>query len=132
MPKILLVGQDVRLLETRAAVLKKTGADVVYCIGSQVFNIIASEMPDLVVLCHSLTEREAEAIADKVHACCSGTRVLLVVSRTVEEKYYENAKFDGTSPPEPAGLIKRAMELLGLPYYHVKEITHDRQKPAVL
>ena len=70
MPKILLVGQDVRLLETRSAVLKKTGAEVVYCVGCQVFDVVALESPDLVVLCHSLSEVEAEMIADK------GPRVL--------------------------------------------------------
>lgn len=112
MPKILLVGEDVRLLETRAEVLKKTGADVVYCIGSKVFKVIASELPNLIVLCHSLTEQEAEAIADEVHACCPKTRVLLVVSQVVEEKHYQGPKFDGTSRSEPSRLIQRATELL--------------------
>jgi DNA-binding response OmpR family regulator len=112
MSKILLAGQDVRLLETRAAVLKKTGADVVYCSGSQVFNTALSEMPDLVVLCHSLAEIEAETIADKVHTCWPKTRVLLVVSQVIEERQYQDAKFDATSLPQPSGLIKRATELL--------------------
>lgn len=112
MPKILLVGQDVSLLETRAEVLKKTGADVVYCIGSKVLDVLASELPNLVVLCHSLTEQEAEAIADKVHACSPKTRVLLVVSQVFEEKQYLGAKFDATSLPGPLRLIQRAGELL--------------------
>ena len=132
MSKILLTGQDVRLLETRSAVLKKTGAEVIYCDGSQVFNVMGSERPDLVVLCHSLIEEEAEAIADKVHECCPGARVLLVVSQVISEKNYADAKFDGTSLPEPARLIKRATELLEeLPSHYVKEISHDRQLPAV-
>jgi response regulator RpfG family c-di-GMP phosphodiesterase len=133
MPKILLAGQDVRLLETRAAVLKKTGAEVVYCIGSEAFSIVLSERPDLVVLCHYLAEQDAEAIADKVHVCCPTTRVLLVVSQVVDEKHYQDAKFDGTSLPEPFRLIKRATELLAdLPYHHVKEITPDGRKPVAL
>ena len=128
MPKILLTGQDVRLLETRAAVLKKTGAEVIYCVGSQALNIMVSEKPDLVVLCHSLMDVEANAIADKVHECCPGARVLLVVSQVIAEKNYADAKFDGTSLPEPARLIKRATELLqGLPSHYVKETSHDRQ-----
>ena len=97
-------------METRAAVLRKTGADVVYCSGSQVFNTVPSEMPDLVVLCHSLAEIEAETIADKVHTCWPKTRVLLVVSQVIEERQYQDAKFDATSQPLSylAGLIGRA------------------------
>ena len=112
MPKILLVGQDVSLLETRAEVLKKTGADVDYCTASKVLATLASELPNLVVLCHSLTEHEAEAIADKVHACSPKTRVLLVVSQVTEEKHYQGPKFDGTSLPGPLRLIQRAGERL--------------------
>ncbi len=130
MPKILLAGQDVRLLETRAAVLRKTGAEVVYCEGSQVGNIVVSEMPDLVVLCHSLLEVEAEAIADKVHECCPKARVLLVVSQMADERQNGDAKFDATSLSEPRRLVMRATELLrGLPYQQVREITHDSQGP---
>ncbi len=133
MSKILLAGQDVRLLETRAAVLRKTGAEVVYCEGSQVCNIVVSEMPDLVVLCHSLSEVEAEAIADKVHECCPKTRVLLVVSQMADERENGDAKFDATSLSEPKRLITRAAELLqGPPYHQVREITHDRQGRRVL
>ena len=131
MPKILLTGQDVRLLETRAAVLRKTGAEVIYCDGSQVLNIMETEKPDLFVLCHSLMAVEADVIADKVHASCPGARILLVVSQMIAEKQYADAKFDGTSLPEPVRLIKRATELLeGLPSHYVKEISHDRQLPA--
>jgi hypothetical protein len=133
MPKILLAGQDVRLLETRAAVLRKTGAEVIYCAGCQVFNIVLVEMPDLVVLCHSLPEVEAEAIADKVHECCSKTKVLLVVSQAIEERQYQDHKFDATSLPEPKRVIKRATELLQeQPYHRVKEITHLGQSPPLL
>jgi len=130
MPKILLAGQDVRLLETRAAVLRKTGAEVVYCEGSQVCNIVVFEMPDLVVLCHSLSEVEAEAIADKVHECCPKTRVLLVVSQMADERQNGDAKFDATSLPEPRRLVICATELLRrLPYQQVREITYDSQGP---
>ncbi len=131
MPKILLAGQDVRLLETRAAVLRKTGAEVVYCEGAQVCNIVVSEVPDLVVLCHSLLEVEAEAIADKVHEYCPKTRVLLVVSQMADERQNGDAKFDATSLSEPRRLVIRATELLrGLPYQQVREITHDSRGPV--
>jgi hypothetical protein len=134
MPKIVLAGQDVCLLETRAAVLKKkTGAEVVYCAGSHALNIVASEMPDLLVLCHSLLHEEAEAIADGVHAYCPKTRVLLVVSQVVADRPYQDAKFDATSLPEPKRLVACAIELLQrLPYHHLREIPHDRRGPTAL
>jgi DNA-binding NtrC family response regulator len=111
MPKILLAGHDVRLLETGAAVLKKTGAEVLYCTGSYVLDVLVSEKPDLVVLCHSLGRGEAEALADKIRGCCPKTRVLMVVSQGSEEKQYQDAKFDAMILPEPVRLIKRATEL---------------------
>jgi hypothetical protein len=132
MPKIVLAGQDVHLLETRAAVLKKkTGAEVVYCAGSHALNVVASETPDLLVLCHSLLHEEAETIADGVHACCPKTRVLLVVSQVVADRPYEDAKFDATSLPEPKRLVACAIELLQrLPYHQARKITHHMQSSA--
>jgi CheY-like chemotaxis protein len=133
MPKIVLAGQDVGLLETRAEVLKKTGAKVVYCVGSQALNVVASEQPDLLVLCHSLLHEEAEMIADRVHASYPKTRVLLVVSQVIAERPYLDAKFDATSLPEPTRLVARATELLqGLPYHHVKDITQNRLADSAL
>jgi hypothetical protein len=109
-------------------VLKNTGADVVYCVGSQALNLVASEMPDLLVLCHSIAPEEAESIADKVHACCPKIRVLLVVLHSTAEKQYGDARFDSTSLPEPKRLIKRATELLqGLPNHHQGEFVNVRQ-----
>ena len=67
MLKILLAGSDSRLLETRAAVLSKTGAAVVFRNANRDVRGPGSRQFDLVVLCHSLTELEMAVIADKVH-----------------------------------------------------------------
>lgn len=112
MPKIVLAGQDVHLLATRAEVLKKAGSDVVCCAGSQALNTVTSEMPDLLILCHSMLHEDAEAIADGVHLRCPKTRVLLVMSQVMADRPYEDAKFDATSLPEPTRLVARATELL--------------------
>jgi len=131
MPKILLAGQDVRLLETRAAVLKKTGAEVLYCTQSYVLDVLVSEKPDLVVLCHSLGRGDAEALADKIRVCSPKTRVLMVVSQGSEEKQYQDAKFDAMILPEPVRLIKRATELLERPPYgYARENGRDRRVPV--
>jgi hypothetical protein len=133
MPKVVLAGQDVHLLETRAEVLKKTGSDVVYCLGSKAFDLVASEMPELLVLCHTLAHEEAEAIAERVYACCPKTRVLLVVSQVIADWPDRDMKFDATSMPDPARLVARSAELLReLPHYRVREITHDRQASVTL
>jgi hypothetical protein len=131
MPKILLAGHDVPLLETRAAVLKKTAAEVVYCVGPCLLDVIVYEKPDLVVLCHSLGRVEAEALSDKIHACYPKTKVLLVVSQGFEEKQYQNAKFDATILPDPVRLIERATELLEpRPHPYLRENAHNGPGPT--
>jgi DNA-binding response OmpR family regulator len=131
MPKILLAGNDVRLLETRAAVLKKTGAEVLYCTEAHVLDVLVSEKPDLVVLCHSLGRGEAELLADKIRVCCPKTRVLLVVAQGSEEKQFRDGKFDAMILPEPAKLIKQTTELLERPSYnYARESGRDRRLPV--
>jgi hypothetical protein len=133
MPKIVLAGQDLHLLETRAEVLKRTGADVVYCAMSKALDVVRREMPDLLVLCHTLAHAEAEAIAARVHECCPRTRFLLVVSQVIADESYPDGMFDATSVTEPARLIARVTELLqGLPHYHVREIAHDRLRSTTV
>jgi|SRR5271170_3743249 len=113
MPKILLAGQDVSLLGTRAAVLAKTGCDVISCIGSQTVKTVESERPDLVVLCHSLLEGEAESLADEIRKCCRTTKVLLVLSGLGSDFPLQGTKFDAMCLPNPERLIARVSELLG-------------------
>jgi hypothetical protein len=126
MPKILLVGQDEGLLETRCAVLKRTGAVVVSYIGNDALKVVQSEMPDLVVLCHSLAADIAEVMADEVRRCCPKARILLVLSELGGDRSYKDTKFDATSPARPSKLIERATELLRTPPHHLmEEITND-------
>jgi hypothetical protein len=129
MPKIVLGGQDIRLLETRGEVLKRAGAEVVHCFGEQAFDAVTSEAPDLLVLCHTIAHKEAEVIADMVHACCPKTRILLVLSQIVEDRPCANGSFDATSEPNPVRLVERAAQLLSwLTHQRVKEITRDRRE----
>jgi hypothetical protein len=131
MPKIVLAGQDVHLLETRAEVLKKVGSDVVCCVGPRALDVVESTMPDLLVLCHTIAQEEAEAIAEGVYACCPKTRVLLVVSQVIADRPYRNVKFDATSMPDPAQLVARCTELLhGIAHYRVREVPSAGHEPA--
>ena len=114
-PKILVAGQDVHLLGTRAAVLAKTGADVISCIGSQTVGVVKSEKPNLLVLCHSLLSgNDAQSIADEIRTCCKATKILMVVSELESDLPVQNAKFDAICSSNPERLIILANELLGV------------------
>jgi CheY-like chemotaxis protein len=114
MQNILLAGQDSRLLSTRAAVLKKTGASVICCSASEAMKLVQLKSLDLVVLCHSLIEEEAEMIAEEAHRNPQRPKVLLVIltSDQSREIPHQNAKFDAASLPDPTALIAHATELL--------------------
>lgn len=118
MPKILLAGQDDRLLETRAAVLKGTGATVISCRSGEALDAVKSEVPDLVVLCHSLAVDDAELMADRIRDCCPTARILLVLSEVGPDKPYRDEKFDAKTFAEPSLLVTHATELLKMPPHH--------------
>ena len=113
MPRILLVGHDDRLLGTRAAVLRKMPVQVNYCLASQAVGRVKSERPDLVVLCHSLLEGEAESIADEIRKCCNTTKILMVLSEAGIEFALQDRKFDALCSSRPDLLLACAKGLLG-------------------
>ena len=131
MPKILVAGQDIHLLGTRAAVLARTGADVISCIGSKTVGTVKSERPDLLVLCHSLlSDNDAGAIADEIRACCQATKILMVLSELGSDLPVQDAKFDAICPPNPERLIVLAIELLGVRGPHPKRaMKRDESEP---
>jgi CheY-like chemotaxis protein len=115
--RILLAGSDCRLLATRAAVLAKTGADVVYRSTMETINILDREPFDLVVLCHSLQREDVAVIVDKVHQKIPGAKILMVTSALDGYELYPNTKIDATSIPEPGHLVALAKELLQVSSY---------------
>jgi len=126
MPKILLAGNDFRLLGTRAAVLGKTGASVVCCSASETREIIKTEKFDLVVLCHTLSDQEADQIIATVRRLWPQARTLQVVFDGARERPYRATELDATSSAEPSRLVRRTMELLqALPNHHVIKETAD-------
>jgi hypothetical protein len=131
MYRILLAGQDPRLLATRAAVLNRISEHVVSCNASGALRFLESESPNLVVLCHSLSMEDAERIADKAHERGSGTRVLMVVSEVYPERRPRDDKFDAVTLPKPARLIERTTELLqGLSDHQLEEALMGQQPRA--
>jgi CheY-like chemotaxis protein len=129
MRRILVAGQDARLLATRAEVLKKTGAEIVSCTASEALKFLETEAPDLIVLCHSLSEEEAEMITRKAHERGQRTRLLMVVSEASRQRLHRDEMFDATTLSDPTRLIARAKELLQeLPNHHLKEIVNGQQR----
>jgi DNA-binding response OmpR family regulator len=100
--KILLSGNDFRLLATRAAVLEKTGASVVACCdASEALYVLEQEKISLVVLCHSLRDDEANTIAEKVREHNYQTKTLMLVLDRYRDGLNGGGKFDATSLPDP-------------------------------
>ena len=132
MPKILLVGQDARLLETRAAVLAKVQATVVCRDLVESLKILEGETFDLVVLCHSLSDNQADEITGVIRRRWPRTKILLVVSNLSQERFHKAMEFDGTSSPEPNRLIRRTAEMLGkVPQFLTKEsVAPERHQAA--
>jgi CheY-like chemotaxis protein len=113
MLRILLAGSDSRLLSTRAAVLSKTGATVVYANPTEALEILEGNEPfDLVVLCHTLDDRDAVAIVDKAHQKIPGVKILMVTSELDGSRVHLDYKIDATTMPEPAHLVALAKEML--------------------
>ena len=122
-PKILVAGQDIHLLGTRATVLAKTGADVISCMGSQTVGMVRNEKPNLLVLCHSLLAgNDAHSIADEIRTCCKSTKILMVLSELESDLPIQNAKFDAICSSSPERLIILANELLGGTLPHARQI----------
>jgi ribosomal silencing factor RsfS len=115
--RILLAGSDCRLLSTRAAVLAKTGGDVVHLNTTETMKILDREAFDLVVLCHSLQREDVAVIVDKVHQKIPGAKILMVTSALDGFELYPNTKIDATSIPEPGHLVALAKELLQVSSY---------------
>lgn len=122
MYKILLAGQDFRLLATRAAILGRTNARVVCCNAAEALKVLEGEGFDLVVLCHSLAEPDAAGITAAAHRRWPRTRILMVVSDASGQRLYRGVEFDATSSPEPDHLIRHVAELLeALPNHGIEE-----------
>jgi DNA-binding response OmpR family regulator len=132
MLKILLAGSDYRLLATRAAVLSKTGATVVFHTAIETLEVLNRDRFDLVVLCHSLTQAELAVIVDKVHQKIPGTKILMVTSALNRYELNEDGKVDATSIPEPAQLVARVKELLQASSYASAAKRRDAVDPAHL
>jgi hypothetical protein len=99
-------------MSTRAAVLNNICGSVSYCMGSQAISKVKTDRPDLVVLCHSLLEGEAEAISDEIHKSYKTTKVLMALPEIGTAFPLKDEKFDATCLSRPERLIACINELV--------------------
>ena len=112
MLKILLAGSDLPLLQTRAAVLSKTGAAVSWCTADEAHDFLDKEKFDLLVLCHSLSQSEMGTLMDSVHREFPAMKILLVTSYFDGNVIRPNGQGIVTIRPEPARLVTQVKDLL--------------------
>jgi CheY-like chemotaxis protein len=111
-PKILLIGDDFRLLATRAALLAKTGASTVCCNPAEVQKDLERESFDVVVLCHSLSEEEARKAAEFAHRRWPEAKVFLIESNVPLDKTFDGVAIDGTISSTPGTLFEQMSAVL--------------------
>jgi flavorubredoxin len=99
-------------LETRAAVLLKTGAAVIHRNTQGTLDILDREAFDLVILCHSLLEADVTVIVEKIHRKIPDAKILMVISGLDQYEMHPDPKVDATSVPDPGHLVAQAKQLL--------------------
>jgi hypothetical protein len=111
-PKILLIGDDFRLLATRAALLIKTGASTVCCNAAEMQRDLEGESFDLVVLCHSLSEEHAQKAVAFVRQRWPEAKIFLIESSVPLDKTFDGVALDGMVSSTPSTLLAQIRELL--------------------
>ena len=109
---ILLIGEDEFLLETRAAVLRSTGAEMVCTDVSAAIRMLERKKFDVAVLCHSISGSACQTLVEVIRQNWPSTRILLV---SAGRSWEMDARPEGVEVcmPDPERLIERTVELLG-------------------
>lgn len=112
MSGILLIGEDDFLLETRAAVLRPTGAETVCSNVSSAIPLLEHRVFDVAILCHSIPDHLCQTLTEVIRQNWPSTRVLLV---SAVRRWEQDACSEGVEvcAPDPERLIERTVELLG-------------------
>ena len=110
MSAILLIGEDEFLLETRAAVLRVTGAELAHADLTTAFPMLQARRFDVVIICHSVAGHVCQTLSDIIRENWPGTRILHISDAHAWEA--DDGGLDLCSS-EPAALIARTIELLG-------------------
>lgn len=112
MRTILLVGEDALLLESRALLVRSTGAETVTASTYQFARQSTFDPVDLVVLCHTVPAAVRPTISEDARRRWAGVRVIQVLKNEFEwnpaQRYADGIVLSG----DPEKLIRCASELL--------------------
>jgi CheY-like chemotaxis protein len=112
-PSILCVGQDAGLLDTRAALLRRIGAEVQCANGvAKALRAIESADFDLLILCYNMQESEKRIISSAAHQQPHSPLILLLSSLSALDSGREGVIFDEIADSHPASLTACARDLL--------------------
>jgi hypothetical protein len=114
---ILCIGEDEQLLETRALLLRSTGAEVWCSTSGQILKFVeqktfGQKVFDLIVLCHTVKKDVAFQITESAHHNLPPSRVLQLEPISAESKDRTGVAFDAVVVVEPASLLRAATQLL--------------------
>lgn len=112
MSEIVLAGQDLRLLATRAAVLAELGSTIKWGTRDMIEPVLREDSISLLVLCHTLPIREREELVATAREKSPDVEVLQLVS-TIEVQETQLLPGVKIGACDPANLVRRAEELLG-------------------
>lgn len=107
--RVVCLGKDRRLLETRRALLASRYETLVLGSAQELAALDPSFCPDLLVLCHTLSERESEEASELAHRKWPRIKILTMTTH-----------FRGSRPGDaivvssegPAHLLSRVQELM--------------------
>lgn len=112
MSAILLIGEDAFLLETRAAVLRTTGAEIQSCDISSALPTMGKQLFDIVIFCHSIPLHLCHTLSEIIHQNWPDTRLLRVAAVRHWEESEEVVGVDLCSS-QPERLVEQTISLLG-------------------
>ena len=110
MRSILAVGLDAGLLHTRAAVLRRTNAEVTQAEPEAAIGILKLIPFDVVLLCHTLSVVDSIRITQAARQC--DACVLQVVTGALWSPSYDDVPVDGLCEADPVLLLDRVGEAL--------------------
>jgi DNA-binding response OmpR family regulator len=112
MATVLLVGEDEFLLDTRAAVIRTTGAETLCCSSNSALEIQQRRPCDVVILCHSLPVEIRNALPSFIHSHWPETRILMLSSNGARDFPGNVECVDIVNSADPERLVLRTIELL--------------------
>jgi hypothetical protein len=112
MAAILSIGEDAFLLETRAAVLRRTGAEVVNTNIVSALSYLETRCFDLVILCHSIPIHLCRTLGEIIQLNWPATRLMHLSTLRSWEQSEIQAGVD-ICAPEPEQLLEHTILLLG-------------------